>query len=1421
MNLTPAKRMLSIILSLLLIMSILPISSIQAFASEVPQAIEPFTSSPDEVPEDEHECTYENGFCTTCDGYEKPEIIYLSSTYKYFGFKNTSVALIRNAGNLYYYATHLTSEYYPNALLMNDIVVNKKVLNSSGELSSNHSTFRKWVPFSFSFTVFDGNGYEISGLYISESESGSTGFVYSNNSTIRNLGIVDSYFENNKNGYSYTGGIAASNYGHIEKCYFEGTIRSSGYYAGGLVGNHCGTITDCYNAAKIVGSCESAGINAKLGYSTDSNHQFLNTKLTNSFNYGNINGIISNTQAYSKHAVTSIKTANENLIIGNLYYIDSCGADDDYAEAKTREQFRNGEVTELLNDGRTENNTVWYQNEVKGHPDLLKKHLTYDNLLNGIPLNPTEYCDKNGHKYKNGFCTNPRYDDSPCNAYEPAHDSDGNEYYEITNGGQLYWFAEQVNEHDNYSIKGELLNDIYVNLNVLNLNGTLNTSTQHIPWTPIGDTLFTAYDGDFNGNDFKIYGLYAPDTTSDMFIGLFGVSYGNIKNVTLINSYFGGSNRVEDIGSICGIVINGTIMNCKNENTIVKINDAEQQYIGGICGYASGSTITGSINKTDINTNGTKSSLGGICGEVENCMIDTCINEAKVSATGTEMSVGGIIGKGENATATECYNKGNVLGESNSNIGGLFGLYGTKRAESETSLCYNTGTITGNDNSNVGGLFGKINSFGTHIVKECYNTGKVSVESNGTAGGICGITDTVTEAKGNAVITECYNTAEIKANANSYAGGICAKSDNNCEISKCYNSGKISSPIYSGGIAGHNGGSISISYNKGVIASDSSTAYIGGICGSNTESGKIDNAYNVGSFTGKYSALGGICGDNKGSVKNSHNYKAMQTNGKTFPICCTCSAENVENCYYLVTSETPEEIDDCEGTTATTAEHFASGEIAYFLNNKTSEGEPAWKQTLKTDKYPNFDGKPIYTNDSIYSNAPIIVLYGDIKVRLNQVPDKPTSFIGYADLEEGVYNFKVKKNTTELGGRNYCFDTTYSTEREQHLSLRYFSQYTAQSELKATGGRYTFSYNSEGDYMFINYISSSDVVELLDASTYDNLVTLQKTTGTYYTALLRVDKPTIYNFRLNDSGTIKGGNYHFIDKNYKDGVINNIFYNPEWSGSTTLEMSGGVYALTYDQATGYLSIQHRVPESETITVFGDFTLNLDQVRGSKHMYSSTIALNKGAYCFRIDKFGDVMCNGDIIKNETTYTPFSITWDRPSILEAEGGMYTFTYNADINFLKIIYTPIDKENISIEFTDESVVLTPLGTGTIYTGTVNLSAGVHKFSVNEFGTIYRSGWTYNNIIEFSPHSTTLYNNSGIIVDAEHAGNYEIHYYVNIKKLSIVPAPIVEEEPTEEPTTEPTEEPTVEPSTEPTTEPTETPTVEPSTEPVTEPIE
>ena len=56
----------------------------------------------------------------------------------------------------------------------------------------------------------------------------------------------------------------------------------------------------------------------------------------------------------------------------------------------------------------------------------------------------------------NGFCQND------TTHYQPAEDSDGDGTYEISNAGQLYWFADKVNNGE-YSLNAVLTADISVN----------------------------------------------------------------------------------------------------------------------------------------------------------------------------------------------------------------------------------------------------------------------------------------------------------------------------------------------------------------------------------------------------------------------------------------------------------------------------------------------------------------------------------------------------------------------------------------------------------------------------------------------------------------------------------------------------------------------------------------------------------------------------------------------------------------------------------------------------------------------------------------------------------------------------------------------------------------------------------------------
>lgn len=140
------------------------------------------------------------------------------------------------------------------------------------------------------------------------------------------------------------------------------------------------------------------------------------------------------------------------------------------------------------------------------------------------------------HNYNSqGFCTD-------CDAYQPAvlttdkydinEDGTKDAVYEISNAGQLYWFAGLVNGTlsgvaQNKSANAVLTADIVVNANVLKSDGTLNEGTFK-EWTPIA-TSASPYTGIFDGQNHTISGLYFNQENS-YDVGLFGRNNGKIAN---------------------------------------------------------------------------------------------------------------------------------------------------------------------------------------------------------------------------------------------------------------------------------------------------------------------------------------------------------------------------------------------------------------------------------------------------------------------------------------------------------------------------------------------------------------------------------------------------------------------------------------------------------------------------------------------------------------------------------------------------------------------------------------------------------------------------------------------------------------------------------------------------------------------------
>ena len=544
--------------------------------------------------------------------------------------------------------------------------------------------------------------------------------------------------------------------------------------------------------------------------------------------------------------------------------------------------------------------------------------------------------------YSNGFCCD-------CDGYEAAIqttdkydvDDDGimDTVYEIGNAGQLYWFADKVNnDYKNFGSANVMItSDVTVNNDLIkSLESSPDSASLLRQWSPIGNSAICQYKGTFDGDDHTISGLYFDNEDGD-YVGLLGLldEEGTVKNIGIEDSVFRSAyDTAALVGYNLGNVINcynagkvlggsfiggivgtqeetGTIKNCYNTGEIIG-----DEYMGGVAGYARG-------NITDCYNTGAVEGLiyiGGVVGSSNHATIKKCNNSGQVS--GSDSFVGGIAGITLQLTMEDCYNLGNIEGVDR--VGGILG----NDDITKTNSCYNKGAVSGKDY--VGGISGDSNS---GEIKHCYNDGVISGRSQ--IGGILGDSNKT-------IITDCYNLNSVKGISNSTGiiGGIAGRvlGVDDDIITRCYNAGEI------------------YGYQ------------VGGIIGLNY--GKIIDCYNIGNLSAKINCAG-ISSENYGEIINCYNAGIISEKFTKFPIVSVWANGDVTNCYYLAQSET----DNVENTTFITAEQLKSGELAYTLqSNKEDDTVEVWGQTIGEDANPVFGGKKVYAyinclDEPVYSNS--------------------------------------------------------------------------------------------------------------------------------------------------------------------------------------------------------------------------------------------------------------------------------------------------------------------------------------------------------------------------------------------------------------------------------------------------------------------
>lgn len=148
--------------------------------------------------------------------------------------------------------------------------------------------------------------------------------------------------------------------------------------------------------------------------------------------------------------------------------------------------------------------------------------------------------------------------------------------------------------------------------------------------------------------------------------------------------------------------------------------------------------------------------------------------------------------------------------------------------------------------------------------------------------------------------------------------------------------------------------------------------YVGGVCAFGVD-GTITGSYNTGGVSGN-GDVGGVCGVGiRGTITDSYNTGSVSGEMSVGGVCGEISDITITNCYYLKAEGTNlggiGNADDTGKAEGKTAAQFASGEVAYLLQDGQKVGEDGtipqvWGQNIDNDgEKQSF---PVFSNAKVY-----------------------------------------------------------------------------------------------------------------------------------------------------------------------------------------------------------------------------------------------------------------------------------------------------------------------------------------------------------------------------------------------------------------------------------------------------------------------
>lgn len=583
------------------------------------------------------------------------------------------------------------------AKLMNDIVVNE------GAVSNDENGQLKWTPIAVYSGTFDGQGFSISGLYITGTGS-YIGLFSDNSGEIKNLRVSNSTCDCG----TYRGVICGINHGSISLCHAELTTEMK--YCSNSTG---GTGTICgINDGGEINNCYSFGGSYLCGI-----HK---------------NGTISNCFANSYMSSYSSKGSFINCysIFNDVYDRDEHSTEVDKATVQ------NGELCYLLQGNQEEQ--VWgqkigkdtypkFSNDIVYSGKKCSKYFTNDTLnINEDHLFKKCVCIRCNytgpeiHEYDNCYCVNCGVKDSTCDTHIHKldygycvcgyRDTTASFCFDISTVDDLYEFVDHINKGNVY-LNARLMNDIMIN----DVDWSLYDETPDNDliktlkvWTGIDYNM--TYQGNFDGQGHVINGLCFISTTG--FIA-------NAKNAVFRNIGIENCraiiNEKSPAGILCGTADSCSFTNCYVTGHLESDNSSAAGLVGGAIDCAFEHCYNLAVIKGYSAVAGI--TCGGESGYNRKSVLkfDNCWNAGLISSTDTycTLALSGIASSYwyspvNETTLNNCYNIGHILCigvcDDERAPGGL--VAGDLQDKAFLFNCYNLGEVTGGKNKCFAGIFG-------------------------------------------------------------------------------------------------------------------------------------------------------------------------------------------------------------------------------------------------------------------------------------------------------------------------------------------------------------------------------------------------------------------------------------------------------------------------------------------------------------------------------------------------------------------------------------------------------------------------------------------------------------------------------------------------------------------------------------------